>query len=297
MLTSSLAEPNIFKLAVSLPVIFISSTMLEALWSAREILTYICFSCGVPGLVLFVVRYIGSVFVSSDTVTRPVCGAVGLLITLLIGVRHAFPIKEVVNLNKFVPSMIQGLLPARGLVQARHLPFLCLSTEVILASFFPSYFPEWPLAPLAYISAWVYIRYLMHFPYANLRGDHSTEFQFSVLFPKAIRSSLDKMFGIFYLVVHRFTDAFELRPSDKTSLAATISLYSPADAAAANAVMEAIGTEKFKFEERRAKALKFLDENIAALIGRNEPVEDSLRLVESPKMLMGKLTASEIAEV
>jgi hypothetical protein len=270
--------------------------MLEALWSTREIIQYIAFSCGVPGLVVATTRYVSGIIHPADTLPIPICGCAALVITLVIGVRHAFPLKELLNLNKILPQPLHGVLPARGLVQARHLPFLCLSSEALLAFIFPSWFPEWPLAVLAYISAWVYIRYLMHFPYANLRGDHSSEFNFSLLFPKWSRPTIEKIAGILYSILTRLSRLLELRPSDKSTVTANVSLYSPADSAAANAVMEAIGTEKAKFEERRAKALKFLDENIAALIGRKEPVDDSLQLIQNPTKIEG-LTSEEIAEV
>ena len=234
--------------------------------------------------------------VGTDAIIQPVSGCAGLLLTLVIGVRHAFPLKELLNLNKVLPQALHAVLPARGLVQARHIPFLCLSTELILAFIFPSWFPEWPLAVMAYISAWGYLRYLMHFPYANVRGDHSSEFNFSLLFPKWCRHTIEKLCGVVYSVFTQISSVFELRPSDKASLTAAVSLYSPADAAAANAVMESIGAEKNKFEERRAKALKFLDENIAALIGRKDPVEDSFRLVANPTKIDG-LTSEEMAEV
>jgi hypothetical protein len=271
--------------------------MLEALWSSMEILQYMAFSCGLPGLMLLLSRYLGYFVSRNESILQPVCGLAGLIITLVIGVRHAFPLKELVNLNKVLPSAVHGFLPARGIIQARHLPFLCLSIEAVLGIFVPSGFPEWPLAALAYVSSWIYIRYIMHFPYANLRGDHSTEFNFSLLFPKWSRHTLDRLGGLVYTVLLRFTNAFEIRTTEKTSLNSNISLYSPADAAAATAVMEAIGTEKAKFEERRAKALKFLDDNIATLLGRNESVEDSLRLVDIPRKISGTLTAAEIAEV
>ena len=294
--TSSIAETNLLKLALAIPVVFFSTSMLEALWSPREILQYLAFSCGLPGL-LFLVYRIGVSMILTDSSLQPVCGCAGLIITLVVGIRHAFPLKELINLNKILPSAVHGFLPARGLVQARHVPFLCLSTEVLLGTIFPTWFPEWPLAVLAYLSSWIYIRYLMHFPYANLRGDHSTEFNFSLLFPKWSRHTIDRFGSIVYTVLSKFTNVFEIRSPDKTTLNSNISLYSPADAAAATAVMEAIGTEKAKFEERRAKALRFLDDNIATLMGRHEPVEDSLWLVESPRKIGGTLTADEIAEV
>lgn len=292
-----MAEPRLLKLVIAGSAIYLSASMLEALWSTREIVQYIAFSCGVPGIVLLITRCISDVVLGSDARTHAVSGCVGLVITLMIGVRHAFPLKELLNLNKILPKPVQGLLPARGLVQARHIPFLCLSTEIVLSIIFPSWFPEWPLAILAYISAWVYIRYIMHFPYANLRGDHSSEFNFSLLFPKLSRPTIDRFGSIIYSILIQFSGYFELRASDKSSLTANVSLYSPADAAAANAVMEAIGTEKAKFEERRAKALKFLDENIANLIGRKEPVDDSLQLIGNPSKIEGGLTSDEIAEV
>jgi hypothetical protein len=283
--TSSMAESSLIRLLLHLPIIYLSLAMLEALWNSRQIVLYILFSCGVSGLVLTVVRSMGGMVMS----TRPsvACGSVGLVLTVVIGVRHAFPLKEILNLGKIFPASLQVLLPARGIMQARHLAFIILTTELVGAVLFPSWFTEWPLGIISYFSAWFYLRYLMHFPYANLRGDHSTEFNLALLFPKFFRPILDKIFSLIYSIICKLTNVFELRTVDKSGL------YSPADTAAANAVMDSL--ERSKFDDKKTKALKFLDDNIAALIGRKD--ENVVqRLVESPRRI-GGLTADEIAEV
>jgi hypothetical protein len=141
----------------------------------------------------------------------------------------------------------------------------------------------------------------MHFPYANVRGDHSSEFTLSLLFPKYLRPFVDRLAAAVYPATVAVSGGWlELRATEKVSVAIATSLYSPNDAAAASAVIEtlAAGTaeERAKFEERRAKALRFLDDNIAALVGRKGSTEDIIRLVGSP-VRMGVLTAEEIAEV
>ena len=280
-----MAESSFIRLIIHMPIIYLGLTMLEALWSSREIVFYILFSCGVSGLVLTVVRSIGGIVVANRPAVA--CGSIGLVLTVVIGVRHAFPLKEIFNLGKIFPTALHGLLPARGIVQARHLPFIILSTEVVGAILFPSWFSEWPLGVISYFSAWFYIRYLMHFPYANLRGDHSSEFNLALLFPKLVRPIMDKLFSLLYSVICKLTNAFELRTVDKSGL------YSPADTAAANAVMDSL--ERSKFDEKKTKALKFLDDNIAALMGRTDG-NVVQRLVDSPRRI-GGLTADEMAEV
>ena len=300
--TSSLIEVMLFKLVWVLPVVFVSLSMLEALWTAREILQYIGFSIGVAGGLVALVSFLCYHLLGSSAAVSTGGGCVAIVLTLLIGFRHAFPFKEVLNLNRVLPAAVHEFLPARGLIQARHLPFLCLSSELVLAVAFPSWFSDWPIGIVAYFSAWFYIRYLMHFPYANVRGDHSSEFTLSLLFPKWLRPSIDRLSAMVYPVAVMATGGWlELRVTDKISVAIASSLYSPTDAAAASSVIEvlAAGTaeERAKFEERRAKALKFLDDNITALVGRKGPTDDIMRLVEGSPRHIGGMTAEEIAEV
>lgn len=299
-----MVEIQLLKLIVSLPIIYATLAMLEALWSRREVMQYIVFTTGVSGFVTLVGDTIlhavvgeSKDFAFHESLSHSGCA--GLVFALVIGFRHAFPYKEVVNLNKY----FQQVLPARGLVQSRHIPFICLLSEFALAWFFPLYFTEWPLAMAAYFSSWFYIRYLMWFPYANLRGDHSSEFTLSLLFPKPLRPPIDRVSERIYSFSCKFSRGLlKLRESDKVSL----SMYSPTESAAASAVIEGFGEttqeKRTKFEEQRIKALKFLDDNIAALMGSrplNIPSvdnDDNIRLVQQQRNL-GDFSSEEIAQV
>ena len=185
----------------------------------------------------------------------------------LMGLRHAFPLREVLNLNRRVPEWIKDYLPARGIIEYRHLPFLFLLCEVYLGVFVPGWFQDWPMGVLAFFSAWLYVRYCMHFPYANVRGDHSVEFSLSCLFPKLVRPHVEKTACIVYeFVVGKSGGRLELRSANGAWL------YQASEAAAG------------PFDERKSKALQFLDENIAAIGGRKSESATAL-------------TREEIAEV
>jgi hypothetical protein len=229
-----MVDSNFVRLLISLSLLYQCVSMLEALWSRKEIFQYIIFACGVSGLVLGVVHLLkhGS---------TP-CTSFPLLLTLLVGVRHAFPLKELVDLTKHIPSGLHAFLPARGLIQVRHVPFLALLFELLGASVFPSYSTQWPVTLSAYLASWFYIRYLMHFPYANVRGDHSSEFNLSLLFPRWSRWALDPLFDSLFSVVTRCLPFLHLRVADKTSV-----MYSPGR------------------DERKTQALKILDDKIRAL--------------------------------
>ena len=229
-----MVDSNILRLLIFIPFAYQSLSMLEALWSRKEIVQYIIFACGVSGLVLGVIH----LFNPGPTP----CSSFPLLLTLLVGVRHAFPLKELVDLTKHIPSGLHAFLPARGLIQVRHVPFLALLIELLGAIFFPRSFTQWPVVFSAYLAAWFYIRYLMHFPYANVRGDHSSEFNLSLLFPRWTRFVLEKLFNSVYSVITRCMPFLQLRVADKTSL-----MYSPG------------------MDERKTQALKILDDKINAL--------------------------------
>ena len=202
----------------------------------------------------------------------------GVIIPLSIGFRHALPYQEVSDLNRYLPKLLQGRLPGRGIVQARHLPFLCLAGELVAAIIFPSYFTEWPLALTSFVSAWFYIRYLMWFPYSNLQGDHSTEFSFSFLFPKLIRPYVEKLTGlVLYRIIVRLSNG-RLALRQSTDIA---SLYSPSDSAAAAAAFASLTGDPVCMdvdEDERSKALRDLDDKIAALTGGSTTCSSDVEL-------------------
>ncbi len=274
--TVSLVETTIWKLLISVPLMIGAMAPLESLWSAKELLLYISFSTGMSGMFFILLKLLVFIIFRNESFFIPVGGTTGYIIALLIGFRHAFPYQEIINLYKIIPSPMNELLPARGILQARHLPFLCLVMELCLAVLAPAYFQEWPLALLSFLSSWVYIRYLMHFPYANLRGDHSSEFNFALLFPKFIRPTVDAFAGMIYAIIVRMTKGFlALRATDRTGLMSGGTLYSPADTAAAVAVISSLANNSSSIEDnspddRRLRTLKFLDDNIASLIGKRE---------------------------
>jgi hypothetical protein len=297
-----MCETSLWKIALSGPIIYFCLSALEALWASTEIVYFILFSTGSAGTLVLISRFAMYILSGSEALLIPIGGCIGMVIPLVVGFRHVFPYKELFNLNKLLPTAVHEFLPARGLVQSRHLPFLCLAGQCVLGFLFPSSFREWPLALVAYFSSWFYIRYLMHFPYANLRGDHSSEFNLSLLFPKVSRPTIDRLSAAVFDVAVKLSGGWlDLRLTDKVSLTSSTTLYSPADSAAASAALESMATmsseDRAKFEQRRARALKFLDENIAALVGRTESLtDDKGKLVESQHAI-GGMTVDEIAEV
>jgi hypothetical protein len=105
----------------------------------------------------------------------------------------------------------------------------------------------------------------MWFRYANVRGDHSVEFSFSFLFPKFMRSYVEKITGAFlYPIMVKISGRrLALRATPDITC-----LYAPKDSGAAAAALASLfgdpvclGVE----EDERSKALRDLDDRIAAL--------------------------------
>lgn len=266
-------ETSLWKLLITIPLMIGAMAPLESLWSVKELLLYVGFSTGISGALFIMSKLLVFAVFRNESFFTPVGGTTGYIIALLIGFRHAFPYQEILNLYKVIPSPANELLPGRGVLQARHLPFLFLILELCLAIVAPAYFQEWPLALLSFFASWLYIRYFMHFPYANVRGDHSSEFNFALLFPKLIRPTVDAMAAMAYRVVVMITKGlFAVRVADRMNTSSTGNLYSPADTAAAVAVISSLANashlDSSSPDDKRLRTLKLLDENIASLTGR-----------------------------
>jgi hypothetical protein len=258
VLTSSLAEMMTWKLFLSLPIILVCCVPLEKAMSTLALMQFIVFSCAASGIGVWILTF----FVRSS---HGIGGVMGLVIPLAMGFRHALPYQDVVNLAKFIPIKFHGYLPGRGNIQARHVPFLCLVYELVGACIVPSYFTEWPLVILGFIASWFYIRSIMWFPYANVRGDHSVEFSFSFNFPRLIRPYIEKVTGgfLFRLLNRIMKNRLSLRQSSEMT-----TLYSPGDLASASSALTAlIGDPVCLEQDERSKALRDLDDRIASLSG------------------------------
>lgn len=271
----SFVETSVWKLLISVPLMIGVMVPLESLWNVKEWLMYIFFSMGVSGMIFILSKLLIFMLFHNESFFTPVGGTAGYVIALTIGFRHAFPYQEIVNLYKLIPAPLNEFLPARGIVQARHLPFLCLLSELVMAIAVPSSFREWPLALFSFFTSWVYIRYLMHFPYANARGDHSSEFNFALLFPKMIRPTADWIAGHLYALAVRITRGYvALRVTDRVASMSSVTLYCPADTAAAAAAISSLANNSpmtgSATDDKRIRTLMFLDENIASIIGKNE---------------------------
>ena len=258
VLTASLTEMNAWKLFITLPLILVCAVPLEELWSSRELFNFISFSITISGLTVWVLSFFACF-------SHNIAGAMALVIPLSVGFRHALPYQEVVNCNRYLPTLLRDRLPGRGIVQARHVPFICVVGDILAAVIFPASFSEWPLAVTSFVTSWVYIRYMMWFPYTNIRGDHSNEFSFSFLFPKIIRPYVEKLTGsvIYPIFVRLLGNRLELRATSEIT-----SLYAPSDSVAATAAFTSLTGEPVCLgvhEDERSKALRDLDDRIAAL--------------------------------
>lgn len=280
LLTAHLFEAGLLRAVLVVPAIVYMAERLERLWSWRSMCLYLAFCCISSSIVLLAWEVV-EVFRTANekdffSGTR---GCSGLLVTLSVGLRHAYPLE------------VLPYVPKPWGIQCQHLPFCIATAYTVLGLLGPQLIPEWPFAPIAFFAAWFYLRYLMWFSHAKAYGDHSPDFVFANLFPQALRpivsavgalshnlaASLapgllrirqpedeERPEAVMYDPSHTKDGAVLWNMAGAMSLAnASSSLAWPA-APSGQPMPGAPGSKEY--DARRAKALKLLDESISSLL-------------------------------
>lgn len=270
IVTAHLFEGHIVKFFLITPWVFKLARMLERLWSPAALASHLGFTALCAGFFVF----IGELFIvyesphNHSTFFKPVRGCVGLVVALAVGLRHAFPFEML------------PLVPHSWGLQCQHLPFALSAFISTVGLLFPPAMPEWPFAPLALFFGWVYIRYLMWFPFAKAHGDHAPEFTFASLFPRPTRPLVSCAGSVAYSLAVLCAPGFvKLREADE-SLGHAI-MYDPVQVSSdtgngaiapslrlpgPSSISVAPATSQREYDARRAKALQLLDDNINALL-------------------------------
>eukprot|EP00403_Amphidinium_massartii_P006413 CAMPEP_0178370340 /NCGR_PEP_ID=MMETSP0689_2-20121128/251_1 /TAXON_ID=160604 /ORGANISM="Amphidinium massartii, Strain CS-259" /LENGTH=413 /DNA_ID=CAMNT_0019990157 /DNA_START=26 /DNA_END=1264 /DNA_ORIENTATION=+ len=272
LVTAHLFEADLLKAVLILPWVFLLTRTLERLWSTHAIAIHIVFCILLSGALFFVMEMVRVFRIQAEKeFFVPARGCIGLVAALAVALRHAYPFEMV------------PVIPRAWGWQYQHVPFAVTAAATVLGFLMPWWFPEWPFAPSALFLAWLHIRYVMWFPYAAEYGDHSSEFEFASLFPRALQPVVAFLGTLFYgVIVLAAPTTFKLRETDGTTDGAT--KYDPARAArghsnagselpyahsggdSSSGAAENGGGRSREYDIRRAKALKLLDANIAALL-------------------------------
>jgi len=272
--TAHLFEEHVLKAALIAPALVMLTRMLERLWSVKAIVAHLTFSALCSGSLVFVAElfhvyrthHLPEFFL-------PIRGAVGLLVSVAVGLRHAYPLEPV------------PVLPRSLGLQCQHLPFgLALLVTLVSLVAPRSMMAEWLFAPLSFFYGWLHIRYLMWFPFAGTHGDHSPDFCFAALFPRPLRPIVSCFGSIFYAIGASVCPGwFKLRQAEgdvghsivydpsrgcdfggASGGGAATGMRPPGPALGAGATSDGPGSQEYN--ARRAKALQLLDENINSLL-------------------------------
>ena len=244
-ITGLLIDENLLQLGLTLFLIIKYLIPVEILWERASLLKYLIFVLVFTSLLTQVFSLL-TLSGSSPEGT----GALNLLIA--IAYRHAFPLKPL------LPSIAETI-PTR-IFQARHLPFIMLSVHLIYGIFWARRLTMILSVLCSYWASWCWIRYFLHFPFANITGDHSEQFSFDLLFPSVLRPMLKPACAWFYTCACKLSKFWILR-----SDAGSSNLYAPNETAAAASVGQT-PEDRAAYETRRLKALRFLEQNIGSKI-------------------------------
>lgn len=297
VLTAHFFEASFLRMMLFAPGTVLLAQKLERLWTLRSLGFLVAFaSVGASIVVIFIEIIEVNQTARERDFFRPVRGCCGLVVTLSVGLRHAYPLE------------VLPLVPKNMGLQWRHLPICLVACAMACGFLGPSWLlPEWPFAPAALFFAWFYLRYIMWFPHASAYGDHSSDFCFANFFPSAIRPvaagvgafthQMASVFAPTYLRIRHPEDETEKaehgqaivfdpsqhangavlwNTSDSMSLTAASATWPPAPAPPAwpqsgTGVPVPGGPGSKEYDERRAKALKLLDENISSLLQPSSP--------------------------
>lgn len=271
LITAHFFEGNVLKAIVVVPWLLALVKMLERLWSLRAVALHLTFSTACSGVVVFIMEVVRVHRTHKESeFFKPVRGCIGLLVTVAVGLRHAYPFEAI------------PMLPRSWGLQCQQLPFGLTTVTTVVGLIAPRWLPEWPFAPLALIFGWLHIRYLIWFPYADTHGDHSPEFGFAALFPRVLRpfiSCVGELVYGFGLIV--MPSLVKLRQADETLGHSMV--YDPAQAESpassqgngglhtprgpsTELPLPAQAVQSQEYNARRAKALALLDEHIGSLL-------------------------------
>lgn len=270
--TAHFFEGHLLKAVLVVPWLVALARMLERLWTMRGLATHLAFTAAHSGLAVFVMEVIQIYRTHQEKdFFSPLRGCSGLLVALAVGLRHAYPLEAL------------PLVPRQWGMQCQHLPFALTASMVLVGFLLPSLLPEWQFAPWALFFAWFHLRYVMWYPYAKAHGDHSAEFSFESLFPKALRPLIGCLGSIAYACGTAVAPGFiKLREADAAS--GSVIVYDrsaagrgPVDLEALTSGLPSLGglsdlsgnalqEARAEYNARREKALALLEENINSLL-------------------------------
>eukprot|EP00930_Biecheleria_cincta_P056323 TRINITY_DN42469_c0_g1_i1.p1 TRINITY_DN42469_c0_g1~~TRINITY_DN42469_c0_g1_i1.p1 ORF type:complete len:412 (-),score=57.83 TRINITY_DN42469_c0_g1_i1:151-1386(-) len=301
VLTAHVFEASFLRMLLFAPGAVLLAQKLERLWTLRSLGFLLAFASVGASIVVIFIEIIEVNQTSQERdFFRPVRGCCGLIVALSVGLRHAYPLE------------VLPVVPKSWGLQWRHLPISLVACAMACGLLGPTWLlPEWPFAPAALFFAWFHLRYIMWFPHANSYGDHSSDFCFANFFPTALRPvaagvgafthQLACVFAPTYLRIRQPEDeadkaensqAIMFDPSQPaagavlwntsgtTSLSAASATWPPAPPAtwpqSGTGVPVPGGPGSKEYDERRAKALKLLDENISSLLQPSLPAARGL---------------------
>jgi len=318
VLTAHIFEASFLRMLLFAPGAVLLAQKLERLWTIRSLGFLLAFSSvGASIVVIFIeIIEVNQTSVERDFF-RPVRGCCGLIVALSVGLRHAYPLE------------VLPLVPKNWGLQWRHLPISLVACALACGLLGPAWLlPEWPFAPAALFFAWLYLRYIMWFPHANAYGDHSSDFCFANFFPDALRPVAAGV-GAFthqiasvcapkYLRIRTPEDEAEKTENGQAimfdpgqqaggavlwntsgvmSLTAASATWPPAPPQSGTGVPVPGGPGSKEYDERRAKALKLLDENISSLLQPSLPAATGLPSSDvDPAILGERSSATELPD-
>lgn len=264
--TAHFYESQPWKAVLVIPVLVLLARLLERLWTPKAIALHVLFSVTCSGAMFFLAELIHVYRTHHEKdFFIPVRGSVGLLVSLAMGVRHAYPLEAL------------PLLPRSWGLQCQHLPFAVTVAATGVGCVLPQLMLEWSFAPFAFFFAWLHLRYLMWFPQAQAHGDHSEDFCFAAMFPRPLRPPISCIGAVVHSLSNVVAPGFvQLRQVDMEAGNAIV--YDPTSAHFGNpnvswtpdrnlpaAAMTGDKTTQ-EYQNRRAKALALLDQNISKLL-------------------------------
>jgi len=272
VVTAHFFEANLLKAVLVTPCLVALTRLLERLWTAQAIVLHLLFTAAGTGFAFFAAELVHVYRTHHEKEWfEPTRGCSGLLVAVALGVRHAYPLEKIWG------------------VQSQHLPFGIACGYAFVGLLMPGLLEDWAFAPLALFFGWVHLRYLMWYPTAQAFGDHSPDFTFASLFPRALRPVVGCLGSGMHSLTAAVAPSFvQLRqvgdvgnsitydPSQEAmeegvswggqgiGLSLT-SLSAPAGLGASSGPVVPGGPGSKEYAARRAKALALLDQNIKSL--------------------------------
>ncbi|CAD7694975.1 unnamed protein product [Ostreobium quekettii] len=184
LVTYSFVTDSIVELISSLLGWLLLSKVVEPVYGAKGLLTFMLAVALATGMMTFVTAFIVYVATRSPHVLyRNLCGFHGVLAGLLVTLKQIMPDQELA---------LFGVIKFRG----RHLPGLYVLLTTVLGLLSD------PLGVLPFVLygtyfSWLYLRFFHRNPETNLRGDPSQDFRLASFFPEQVQPAVDKVAGMF----------------------------------------------------------------------------------------------------